>query len=69
MELNEEQIEIMIHTMRRAAGRMYCGNSPDMQALVEAGYMAAVGKKSFCPDEYFRITKEGEKALAEVNHA
>ena len=59
MELNSEQVAILDHTAHRAAGGFYCGDSPDMQKLVEAGLMVSAGKKSFVPDEYFRMTGLG----------
>jgi hypothetical protein len=61
--LNKEQIEIMKHTAYAAAGAMYCGDSPDMQQLVKAGLMVSCGKKSFVPDEYFRMTAKGNEYL------
>ena len=36
-----------------------------MQSLVSLGFMRSLGRKSFVPDEYFGITTEGRKALAE----
>ena len=66
MILNREQQEILIHTACRAAGgyycgdsRYYCGDSQDMQVLVAAGLMESAGRKSFVPDEYFRLTPKG----------
>ena len=63
MELNREQFEILDHTVHRAAGGLYCGDSPDMQELVKAGFMQSAGRKSFVPDEHFRITGKGREAL------
>lgn len=63
MELNREQREILEHTVSRAAGGLYCGDGPDMQALVSAGLMEFAGRKSFVPDPYFRITSAGREAL------
>lgn len=63
MKLNKEQIAIMRHTTTGAPGGLYCGNSKDMQALVAGGLMVSAGRKSFVPDEYFRITKKGLLAL------
>jgi hypothetical protein len=62
-ELNREQLCILDHTVHRAANRMYCGDSPDMQVLVAAGLMKSAGRKSFVPSEYFTITPEGYEAL------
>jgi hypothetical protein len=67
MELNREQLAILDHTAHRAAGGFYCGDSPDMQALVAAGLMESAGRKSFVPDEYFRMTGKGREALRSAN--
>ena len=66
MELNYEQTEILKHTVSRAANGMYCGGSPDMQKLVDAGLMEFAGKKAMVPDPYFRITAKGREALKAV---
>lgn len=63
MELNHEQIEILDHTMHRAAGGLYCGGGKDMDALVAAGLMEYAGRKSFVPDPYYRVTGAGLEAL------
>lgn len=68
MELNCEQLAILDHTAHRAAGGFYCGDSPDMQALVAAGLMESAGRKSFVPDEYFRMTGKGREALRSANN-
>lgn len=67
MNMNKKQIEILDHTAHRAAGGRYCGNSPDMQALVAAGLMASCGKVAWCPDEYFRMTPAGREAFLAAN--
>jgi len=41
MNINKEQISILDHTIHRAAGGLYCGDSLDMQALVAAGLMTS----------------------------
>ena len=56
--MNKEQIAIMKHTDRN---NLYCGGSPDMHKLVEMGFMESAGRKSFVPDEYFRLTSKGRK--------
>ena len=63
MELTKSQKEILEHTVNRAANGNYCGDSDDMQALVVMGLMRSVGKTSFCPDEYFKITPKGREVL------
>lgn len=67
MTLNNEHHAILYHTMNRAFGRLYCGDSTEMQELVQAGLMVSAGKKSFAPDEYFTITYEGKQALEEAH--
>lgn len=61
--LTREQREILHHTEHRAAQGLYCGDSPDMKSLVASGLMESAGRKSFVPDEYFRITSAGRAAL------
>jgi hypothetical protein len=63
MELTRNQREILDHTAHRAAGGYYCGDSGYMQALVQLGLMVSAGKKPGVPDEYFRLTEAGRKAL------
>lgn len=64
MELSREQIEILDHTEHRGAGRLYCGGSKDIDALVKSGLMEYAGRKSFVPDDYYRITEAGRRALS-----
>jgi len=64
-EMNREQLAILDHTAHRAAGGFYCGDSPDMQELVKDGLMVSAGRKSFVPDEYFRMTGKGREAMRE----
>ncbi len=61
--MNREQIAIMEHTEKMGPRGMYCGDSYDMRELVAAGLMESAGRKSFVPDEYFRITAKGREAL------
>ena len=58
--MNNEQIEIIKHTMKNG---LFCGGSQDMDELVELGYMEYVGKKSFVPDPYYRVTSAGKQAV------
>jgi len=62
-ELNKEHYAIMDHANSRAAQGHYCGDSKEMQDLVSLGLMKSLGKKSFVPDEYFRITEAGKAEL------
>ena len=64
MILNKEQLAILDHTAYGSVGGLYCGDSSDMQALVSAGLMSSTGRKSFVPDEYFKLTALGRIALA-----
>ena len=64
--MNTEQRSILEHTAHRAAGGLFCGDSPDMQALVEEGLMDSVGRKPGVPDEYFRITGKGRIAIGKA---
>jgi len=59
MKLNKEHIAILKHTTDRSANGLYCGDSPEMKELVLGGLMESAGRKSFVPDEYFRLTSEG----------
>ena len=59
--LSREATAILAHAAERSAGGLYCGDSADMQNLVARGFMKSAGRKSFVPDEYFRITKEGQE--------
>lgn len=63
MKLNQEHKLILRHTACNTTYGLYCGDSTEMQELVEGGLMEFAGKKSFVPDPYFRITKAGKEAL------
>lgn len=67
--LSREQIAIMRHTVRGAAGGYYCGGGPDMDRLVSLGLMEYAGRKSFVPDPYFTITREGRRTLSNLDKA
>ena len=58
--LTQAQVEILTHTMYRAAGGFYCGDSPDMKLLIKLGLMRSVGRKSFLLDEFFKLTPKGK---------
>jgi hypothetical protein len=64
--LNREQVSILDHTMHRAAGGLYCGDGPDMDALVDSGLMAYAGRKAFVEWPYYKITEAGRKAFMEA---
>ena len=63
MKLKKAHLEILHHTVYRASCQMFCGDSPEMQELVDAGLMRCLGHKSCVPDPYFGITREGKLAL------
>ncbi len=65
--LNSEQREILYHTLHRAAGGRYCGGSPDMDRLMELGYMQKLGKPEWAVDYYYGITSAGKRALRAAN--
>jgi len=65
MKLTNNQKEILDHTLHRAAGNLYCGDSEDMRTLVKMNLMVSVGHKSFVPEEYFTITALGRKLAKE----
>ena len=68
-ELTPGQIEILKHTVINCSNGLYCGDSPDMQKLIELGLMEFAGRKSFVPDPYFRITDAGfDRALEELEN-
>lgn len=59
--MNAEQMKILIHTVSRAAGGFYCGDSIDMKALVKQGLMEYAGRKPCCSDKFFKITEKGRR--------
>ena len=63
MELTKGQIDILEHTIYRAAGGLYCGGGEDMEALCVKGLMVCVGRKSFVPDPYYCVTPAGRAEL------
>lgn len=63
--LSRKQIEILEHANSRAAGGFYCGDSSDMDFLVVSGLMEFVGRKSFVPNGYYRLTLDGKTYLLE----
>lgn len=63
MPLTDNQLGILDHTLHRASvPGLFCGDSADMQVLVQLGYMASAGRVQLVPDEYFRITATGRDA-------
>lgn len=64
--LSKEHVDIIQHTLYRAAGGRYCGDSIEMQELCEWGLMRSLGRCSFVPDEYFGVTGKGREAVAGI---
>ena len=65
-DLTQEQMNILEHTLYRAANAHFCGNSSDMQVLVNRGLMISAGFKPLCNDEYFELTATGRELLGGV---
>jgi hypothetical protein len=57
--MDPEEFDIVDHAINRAAGGLFCGDSPAMQRLVADGLMEPAGRKSFVPEPYFRVTDAG----------
>ena len=64
MKITKNQFDILDYTIYRAANGHFCGDSDDMQRLIELGLMRYVGKTAFCPDRFFGITRSGRKVTA-----
>ena len=60
MNLTNEHKEIIKHTIKNG---IFCGGSKEMDELCEAGLMQYVGRKSFVPDPYYRVTSLGKKTV------
>lgn len=60
MELTKEHLSIMEHT---DLNQMYCGSEPELQELCDAGLMKCMGRKSFVPDPYYRLTDKGRESV------
>ena len=63
LKLNKEQIAIMRHAYERAPNGLYCGDSPDMQRLLQMELMELRGRKSYVPEPYFTLTLRGRAIL------
>jgi len=66
MNISGEQLEILKHTKRN---RRYCGRDANVTKLVELGLLESCGFVSWCPDEYFSLTKNGNRAIEHRNDA
>ena len=64
MELTKEHFEILKHTAKNG---LYCGDSPEMQELVEFKLMEPAGRKSFVPDPYFRVGPDGKGMVEDMD--
>lgn len=65
MKIEERHIDILRHTVTRAAGERYCGGGPEMDELVAAGLMEYIGTPSWSPDPFYTITRAGREAYRE----
>lgn len=63
MELTKEHIEILKHTEKNG---LFCGDSKEMQELCDYKMMEFAGRKSFVPDPYFKLMKDGKSALEDL---
>lgn len=61
MELNSEQKAIIEHTIKNG---LFCGDSPDMEALLTLGLIEYAGKKSYVSDVYYNVTRAGREAVS-----
>jgi hypothetical protein len=57
---NHEEYSILLHTQKN---KRFCGDSKEMQSLIEKGLMKSLGKVSWVPDEYFGLTDAGKQFL------
>lgn len=64
MELTNEHIEILKHTRQNG---LFCGDSKKMQELCGLKMMQYAGQKSFVPDPYYRLMKDGESVLDDLD--
>jgi len=64
MELKKTHIEIMKHT---DLNQFYCGDEPELAELCDAGLMKCLGKKSFVPEPYYKLTDVGQEAIFKFN--
>lgn len=63
MELTNEHIEILKHTREN---HYFCGDSKEMQDLCELKMMEFAGRKSFVPDPYFKLMRDGDSFLDDL---
>lgn len=61
MMLTSKHTEILEHTYFRAAGQTYCGMEHELDELCFIGFMQHVGRKSFVPEPYYRLTEYGRQ--------
>ena len=60
MELKKAHINIMRHAQKNG---MFCGDGDEMTELCDEGMMEFLGRKSFVPEGYYKITSKGQEAL------
>jgi len=64
MELTKEHIDILKHTKNNG---YYCGDSKEVQELCDLKMMEFAGRKSFVPDPYFKLSKDGLSTLDDLD--
>ena len=62
MELTKEHFAILEHTQMNG---LFCGDSQEIRDLCSLKMMKCVGKKSFVPEPYFELTRDGKSAIAD----
>ena len=63
MKLTGKHVEILKHAERN---NRFCGDSPEMRDLCKLKMMEFSGWGAFVPDPYYKITADGQSALADL---
>lgn len=58
-EITKAQIEILKHANKPESRGQFVGCVPGMERLVDIGMMRFIGKPSWCPDQFYAITRTG----------
>lgn len=64
--LSLEERAILIHTRERDPDGRHCGDSEAIRRLVALRLMKSLGRGSWIPEEYFRLTTAGNLLLKHV---
>ena len=62
--LNAEQLDILHHANKPESKGQFVGGSFEMTGLVACGFMKNLGRPSWCPDNFYQLTKEGLEFLS-----